>query len=57
VRKLTENDAKSQRVLLNLGTLQKNKKREEEEKKKLAEKKNKFVQRSRASGTTARPHT
>jgi hypothetical protein len=31
VRKTTENDAKSQRVLLNLGTYSKNKKREEEE--------------------------
>jgi hypothetical protein len=32
VRKLTENDANSQKVLLNLRTLQKNKKVEEEEK-------------------------
>jgi hypothetical protein len=33
VRKLTENDAKSQRVLLNLKVLEKNKKVEEQEKK------------------------
>jgi hypothetical protein len=33
VRKLTENDAKSQRVLLNLKALEKNKKVEEQEKK------------------------
>jgi hypothetical protein len=31
VRKRTENDAKSQRVLLNFGTLEKNKKAEEQE--------------------------
>jgi hypothetical protein len=33
VRKRTENDAKSQRVLLNFETLEKNKKVEEQEKK------------------------
>jgi hypothetical protein len=41
VRKQTENDAISQRVLLNLGTLQKNKKVEEQEKKIWLYKKNK----------------
>ena len=41
MRKLTENDAISQRVLLNLGTLQKNKKVEEQEKKFWLYKKNK----------------
>jgi hypothetical protein len=49
VRKRTENDAEAQRVLLNLKTLEKNKKVEEQEKK-LADDNNKPL---RAFGATS----
>jgi hypothetical protein len=48
VRKLTENDAISQRVLLNLETLEKNKKIEEQEKNIGCTTKTKLIHRSRA---------
>jgi hypothetical protein len=56
VRKQTENDAKSQTVLLNFETLEKNKKVEEQEQK-VGWTITKAAPRFRAPRATARPHT